>query len=231
MKKKILIAVGVLVLVVGGIWGFRTYQEIEKGKKERANTTIANVVEPTKTTTPVSAPVASGPMRTFNLTEKSLIRWTGYKKVGQHSGWFILFDGVGKMPDNNLEQATIELSIETDSVETDDPSGILTKVMKNESFFHCAKFPTATFKSVSIVKVETNVPNLYTVTGDLQIRDITKRIAFPATITVAGDTVKLEADFKVNRRWWNIVWQAAGDSFLYDDVRIELKAEAKEKAS
>jgi len=226
MKKNILIGAAVVVVVVAGIWGVRTYQEIQKGKKERATTVGATVVEPSKTETPAPAPKVSGPVRTFKLSDKSVIRWTGYKKVGQHSGWFILFDGVGKMPDNNLEQATIELSIETDSVETDDPSGILTKVMKNESFFHCEKYPTSTFKSVSIVKADG--PNKYTVTGDLQIRDITKRISFPATITVEDGVVKLEADFKVNRRWWNIIWQAAGDSFLYDDVRIELKAEAKE---
>lgn len=226
MKKKILIGVAVLVVVIGGIWGYRTYQEIEKGKKERATTVGATVSDATAPAPTKPTPTPVGPVRTFKLSDKSVIRWTGYKKVGQHSGWFILFDGVGKMPDNNLEQATIDLTIETDSCETDDPSGILTKVMKNESFFHCEKFPTSTFKSVSITKADG--PDKYTVTGDLQIRDVTKRISFPATITVTGDTVKLEADFKVNRRWWNIVWQAAGDSFLYDDVRIELKAEAKE---
>ncbi len=63
------------------------------------------------------------------------------------------------------------------------------------------------------------------------MRDITKRISFPAKITVQDGVVKLDADFKVNRRWWDIVYESVGDSFLYDDVRIELKAEAKEKAS
>jgi len=226
MKKKILIVVAALVVVIGGIWGVHTLKEIEKGKKERANTIGATVVDPTTAPTPTPTPVATGTMRTFKLSDKTDIRWTGYKKVGQHSGWFMLFDGVGKMSGTNIEQASIELTIETDSCETDDPSGILTKVMKNDSFFHCEKFPTSTFKSVSITKADG--PDKFTVVGDLQIRDITKRISFPATITMQDGVVKLNADFKVNRKWWNIIWQAAGDSFLYDDVRLELKAEAKE---
>jgi len=218
MIKKLAIVALIAIVALGGYW---TYQNL-KGKAERARTTGATLVDPTKTVTPTTAP--TGPMRTFKLADKTLIRWTGYKKIGQHSGWFILFDGAGKMPGNNIEQATIELNIETESCETDDM--ILTGIMKKESFFHCEKYPNSTFKSVSIAKADG--PNKFTVTGDLLLRDITKRISFPATITVENGIVKLDADFKVNRRWWNIIWQAVGDSFLEDDVRIELKAEAKE---
>jgi len=218
MKKIIVIG----VIAVAALAGYWTWQNL-KGKAERARTVGAQLVETTNAVKPAPA-AATGPMRTFKLDDKSLIRWTGYKKVGQHSGWFILFDGTGKMAGNNIEQGSIELSIETESCETDDM--ILTGVMKKDSFFHCEKFPNSTFKSVSIVKA--SGPDQYTVTGDLMLRDITKRISFPATITVKDGVVKLDADFKVNRRWWNIIWQAAGDSLLYDDVRIELKAEAKE---
>jgi len=227
MKKKILIGIAAVVLVGGAIFGIRTYREIEKGKKERANTTGAQLVVTTTTQAPANSTVPAGSMRTFKLGDKSLIKWTGYKKVGQHSGSFLLFEGTGKMPGANVEQGAIDLSIETDScIILDDPTGVLEKIMKKDSFFNCEKFPISTFKSVSITKADG--PNKYTVTGDLLLRDISKRIAFPATITVEGDTVKLDADFKVNRKWWNIIWQAAGDSFLYDDVRLELKAEAKE---
>jgi len=115
MKRKIILAAVVVVLVAGGIWGIQTYKEIQKGKAERANTAGAQLVTPTATQTPPPSAVPAGPMRTFVLGDKTLIKWTGYKKVGQHSGWFILFDGIGKMPGNNIEQATIELSIETES--------------------------------------------------------------------------------------------------------------------
>ncbi|MCX7887188.1 MAG: YceI family protein [Verrucomicrobiae bacterium] len=224
MKKLLVIAVVTAAVLLGVAGAYFAYQS-HVNKQQLAKSGQGMLVTDTGA---VAQPPAqpAGPVRTFKLSDKSVIKWTGYKKVGRHSGWFILFEGVGKMPDNNLEQATIEVSIETDSVETDDPTGILTKVMKNESFFHCEKFPTSTFKSVSIAKADG--PDKYTVTGDLQLRGITKRIAFPATITVSGDTVRLEADFKVNRRWWDIIWQGTGDSFLEDDVRIELKAEAKE---
>ncbi len=129
MIKKITIAVLIAVVAVGGYW---TYQNL-KGKAERARTTGAMLVDPTNTVAK-PPPVPAGPMRTFKLMDvagKTPVKWTGYKKVGQHSGWFILFDGTGKMPGNNIEQASIDLSIETDSCETDD--AILTGIMKKES--------------------------------------------------------------------------------------------------
>ncbi len=227
MKKKIIIVAAVLVVVGGGYWGVTTYKEIQKGKAERANTKGAQLVEPGTTTTQTpsnSQTVPAGPVRTFKLGPKSLIKWTGYKKVGQHSGWFDLFEGTGKMPGTDITQASIDFSIETDSCDTD--NGILTGIMKDNRFFNCQKCPISTFKSVSIVKA--NGPDKYTVTGDLNLRDITKRISFDAVITVKDDVVKLDADFKVNRRWWNIVYESVGDALLYDDVRLELNAEAKE---
>ena len=220
--RQLLIALGIALIAV---LGYGTWQNL-KGKAERARTTGATLVQTTNT---VAQPtqVATGPMRTFKLGDKSLIKWTGYKKVGQHSGWFILFDGTGKMPGNNIEQASIDLNIETESCETDDM--ILTGIMKKESFFHCEKYPNSTFKSINIVKADG--PNKYTVTGDLMLRDVTKRISFPATITVQDGVVKLDANFKVSRKWWNIEWQGVGDSFLEDDVRLELNVEAKETTS
>jgi len=220
MIKKLII---VALIAGAALAGYFVYQNrVNKQQLAGSNqgTVFTNVA--TRTTT------QDGPVRKFSITAKSLIKWTGYKKVGRHSGWFIIFDGTGTMPGTNIEQATIDLAIETDSCETD--NAILTGIMKDNRFFDCAKFPTSTFKSVSIAKAQ--APDTYTVTGNLTLRDVTKTIQFPAKITVEGGVVKLDADFKVNRRWWGIVYESVGDSFLEDDVRLELKAEAKEaKAS
>jgi polyisoprenoid-binding protein YceI len=219
MIKKLIIVALIAGAALGGYFVYQNRVNKQQLAGSNQSTVFTNVA--TRTTTQ-----AIGPVRTFKLAPTSLIKWTGYKKVGRHSGWFILFDGEGKMPGTNIEQATIDLSIETDSCETD--NAILTGIMKDNRFFHCEKFPASTFKSVSIVK--TDKPDIYTVTGNLLLRDVTKTIQFPAKITVEGGVVKLEADFKVNRRWWGIVYESVGDSFLEDDVRLELKAEAKESA-
>lgn len=240
MKKAGIIKT-IAVLAVLGVLGTGGYFYLQnlKGKAERARTAPATLREvpaagtnaaaaapSTDAVKPAVTAVPAGPVQTLKFAPDSLIRWTGYKKVGQHSGWFILFDGTCKIPGTNIEQAVFDLSIETESVETDEKTGLLTSVMKKESFFDCKKFPTSTFKSVSIVKAEG--PDKYTMTGDLQLRDITKRLEFPAVITLDKGVIKLDADFKVNRRWWNIVWQSGGDSFLYDDARLEIKITAKE---
>jgi polyisoprenoid-binding protein YceI len=220
MIKKLAIVAVIALAALGGYFAYQRHVNKQQLAKSDAGALVTDTGTPSKTTTQV----ATGPMRTFKLADKSQIKWTGYKKVGRHSGAFVLFEGTGKMPGTNIEQASIDLNIETESCETDDM--ILTGVMKKEQFFHCEKFPNSIFKSVSITKADG--PNKFTVIGDLMLRDVTKRISFPATITVEGDIVKLEADFKVNRRWWGIVYESVGDAFLEDDVRLELKAEAKE---
>jgi polyisoprenoid-binding protein YceI len=221
MKKKILIAAVVGVVALGGYFAYQNYVNKQQLAKADASNLVTNKVVQTPTTVP------TGPMRNFKLTSKdSPVKWTGYKKVGRHSGWFIIFEGTGAMSGHDLTTAKIDLTIDTESTETDDPTGVLTAVMKKADFFNCEKFPQSTFKSVSIAK--TDKPDIYTVTGDLQLRDVTKTIAFPATITEKDGVVKLTADFKVNRKWWGIVWKGAGDSVLEDDARIELNAEATE---
>lgn len=221
MKKKILIATFVGIVALGGYFAYQIYVNKQQLATSNASRLVTNEV--VKTTSHVS----TGPLRKFKLISKeSPVKWTGYKKVGRHSGWFIMFDGSGTVRGSDITTATIDLSIETESTETDEPTHVLDTVMKKADFFNCEKFPYSTFKSVNIAK--TDKPDTFTVTGDLQLRDVTKTIEFPATITEKDGIVKLTADFKVNRKWWGIVWKGAGDSVLEDDVRLELNAEAKE---
>jgi len=221
MIKKLAIAAVIAAVAVSGYFVYQNRVNKQQLAKADAGQLVTNKVVRTSSSAP------TGPVRKFKLTSKdSPVKWTGYKKVGRHSGWFIMFDGSGTMCGNDLTTATIDLNIETESTETDDPTGVLAAVMKKGDFFNCEKNPTSNFKSVSIAK--TDKPDIYTVTGDLQLRDVTKTIQFPATLTERDGVVKLTADFKVNRKWWGIVWKGAGDSVLEDDVRLELPAEAKE---
>jgi polyisoprenoid-binding protein YceI len=186
-----------------------------------ADTKEATIVEPTAPATTTAPQTPAGEVKVYSTTDASEFKWTGYKVIGQHSGWFIIFDGTAEVPGGNLEQATFELEVETMSVETDNAQ--LTKVMVGKDFFWCDEHPNMTFKST---KVEQSADGFW-VTGDLTLRGVTKSIRFPAKIVLEGDVLKLKAQFTVNRRWWNIVYEGVGDSVLKNDVLIELNVTAE----
>jgi polyisoprenoid-binding protein YceI len=64
------------------------------------------------------------------------------------------------------------------------------------------------------------------VTGNLTLHGITKSISFPATITVAGDTVNADATFSINRKDFSINYPGKVDDVIRDDVLVKLTIHA-----
>ena len=128
----------------------------------------------------------------FALTsENTKVEFTGVKKSGDsHSGGFNTLTGEMEICEGSV--LGIMVTIETDSLYSDAEK--LTGHLKNEDFFSVNEFPEMKFESSSI-KGEGDV----TVTGMLTMHGKTEEVSFPATITVDGETAKLNAEFKVDR--------------------------------
>lgn len=86
-----------------------------------------------------------------------------------------------------------------------------------------ARFPEATFRSVSIAPASGGG---YTVSGDMTIHGQTKRISFPATITVAQDAITATAEMTLDRRDFGVVYPGMPDDLIRDAVvlRVNLRA-------
>lgn len=125
---------------------------------------------------------------------KSTINWTGKKVTGQHEGTVNLKDGALVFKGTKLVGGTFNVDM-TSLVATDLKAGQgkekLEGHLKSEDFFGIEKFATATlvFKKLVI-----KAPNVYTVTGDLTIKGITKPVIFDLTTTAntASSTVKID---------------------------------------
>ena len=196
------------------------------GKRPEA-APAATVLEASQSapTSPVAPPmsVATDPVR-FELTDNTEIEWTGYKIVGSHSGSFLMYEGTIDLPDGTLGGAHFDVIIETMSVITDNET--LTGVVKGDSFFDVNDFPEATFVSTGVDPDG----EAYLVTGDLTLRDVTKTIRFPASMSVDDGVFTLTAEFTVNRRDWGIVYDGIGDNLLKDEVLISLQVEGEQAA-
>lgn len=151
----------------------------------------------------------------------SKVEWVGSKVTGKHDGGFKQFHGMVGVVDNDPEKSTVQIEIDATSIWADDPK--LTEHLQSKDFFEVETYPTATFKSTQIKKDG----DKYAITGDLTMHGQTKQITFPATIQVAEDRVKADAEFSIKRFDFGIVYKGKADNLIRDEVVLKLNIDAK----
>jgi polyisoprenoid-binding protein YceI len=99
----------------------------------------------------------------------------GHFGVGNIYGRFDSFSGDFVFDPNDPSKDSVKLEISTDSVDSNAPDR--DKHLKSPDFLNSKQFPTATFKSTAVKKVD---DKNYEVTGDFTLRGLTK----PVTVAV-----------------------------------------------
>ena len=145
----------------------------------------------------------------------SKVEFVGAKVTASHPGGFTDFGGKVELGDP-IEKSQIEVTIQTASLYADKSK--LSKHLKSADFFDVAQFPTATFRSTEIKKDGEG----HTITGDLTLHGVTKRISFPATVAVTGATLSANAEFSINRQDFGINYPGMRDDLIRDLVVIKL---------
>ncbi len=187
--------------------------------KDKVKAEVSQAVAPA---TPAPKAAQAATKYTFSQAN-SKFEFVGAKVTNKHHGSFGSFSGSVNLVDGKPEKSSVVADIEMASVSVDDER--LTGHLKTPDFFDVAKFPRARFTSTSITPQGVN-GTTYQVTGNLELHGITKSISFPATITVAGDTVDVNAEFAINRKDFGIVYPGAPDDLIKDDVLMRLKLHA-----
>ena len=147
-------------------------------------------------------------------------------------GKFDDFSGQIQLDEANPEQSSVEVTINTASVDT----GVKMRDddLRSPNFFDAAKFPEITFKSTSVKRTGENTAD---VTGNLSMHGVTKEVVLKVELlgkgagmqgtTVSGwdaGTALKRSDFGLS---WNKVIE--GTQVVGDDVQIELHVEADKK--
>lgn len=176
-------------------------------------------VEPAKTD---AAPAAKGAPQKLN-TQTSLIKWIGTKVTGKHNGEVKIKEGEVLVDNNKITGGKFVIDMAT--IEDKDLDGEwkekLEKHLKDTDFFEVTKFPTAKF---DITKVEEAENGKLTVTGNLEIKGVSKSISFPATVE-KDETQKIKgakANFNINRQEWGIVYKGKADDVIRDEINLDL---------
>ena len=151
--------------------------------------------------------------------------------AGGHNGKIKLRDGVLKVRDNELIGGTVTIDMSTITA-TDLEGEWKTKLenhLKNEDFFAIETYPTASFEIASVSPVDTINGASHLVSGNLQIKDITKSISFPANIRIVNNSVLATSQpFVIDRTEWGVTHRSGmmgtiKDKIIDDQVRITLK--------
>jgi polyisoprenoid-binding protein YceI len=149
--------------------------------------------------------------------------------ISEIEGAFKSFTGSMTATKPDFSDAQIDFSVDIASINTDNE--MRDTHLKADDFFNAEKFPKMIFKSISMNKLS---GNKYELTGNLTIRDVTKKVKFAVTY---GGTVKdpwgnVKAGFKatatINRLEYGLKWNTvteAGGAVVGSDVTIIINAE------
>ncbi|MCV9386477.1 YceI family protein [Reichenbachiella ulvae] len=144
------------------------------------------------------------------------------------TGTFSEFDCNIESKRNTFEGAKIEATVQVNSLSTKNVTR--DKHLRENDFFNVKKYPTMTFKSESFVQQSTKE---YIITGWLTIRDVTKKISFPAEYSgmakLGEKTISaFKASFVINRFDFNLTWDDTldtGSLVVGEDVTVNLNFE------
>ena len=153
---------------------------------------------------------------------KSKISWVGEKVTGKHEGTIDVKDGVLTFKGDKLTggNVTVDMtSIQATDLKAGEGKEKLEGHLKADDFFGTDKFATSkiVFKSVKLKSA-----GVYTVTGDLTIKKVTKPITFDLKVAKNSATTTL----KIDRTKYGIeygsgsIFDNLGDKAIYDEFQL-----------
>jgi polyisoprenoid-binding protein YceI len=150
------------------------------------------------------------------------------------SGFFKSFEGSVETDNENFEHASIDFSIDINSIDTTQPAR--DEHLKSAEFFDAATYPHIKFKSTSFKKTGDDE---YALIGNLTIKNVTK----PVTLNVEfggsaadfyGNTkAGFEITGKINRKEFGLTWDGvteAGSIVVGEDIKLTINAQLIKQA-
>ena len=163
----------------------------------------------------------------FEFSERnSNLVFVGSKVTGRESGGFNEFSGKIDLVDKRPEKSQVFVRIEMESVFSE--SNGLASHLRTPDFFHVKKYPFSTFIS-SRIKPDNMSENHYSITGDFDFHGVRKSITFPAKIIVGKNAVKVESEFFIKRKDFNVNYAGRANDLIRDEVVLRLIINASPK--
>lgn len=201
------------VLLVAGIVAFLAACTSPKANTEAEDAVeVEEVVEETTTNYVVNG-------------AESTVAWEGSKVTGDfHTGTVAV--SMGKLSVENGVLAGGEFVLDMGSVSAtdegmdDETKGKLVGHLTSPDFFDVDSFKTASFEIASATADS--------LTGNLTIKDVTKAITIPYTMSAEGDMASVSSTFSIDRTQWGVEYDSGsiiadlGDKAINDAIEFDI---------
>ena len=158
--------------------------------------------------------------------ETSVLFWKGFKPTGSHHGTVKLASGTMAMVDGAITGTFV---IDMNTITDADGLTKLDAHLKDADFFDVAKYATSKFVITSSEMKEGKMH----VTGDLTIKDVTKSITIPATVSEEEGVTTFKSDtFELNRVDFNVKYGSKSifanlkDKFINDNMELSFEVQS-----
>lgn len=126
----------------------------------------------------------------------------------------------------DITKSSVTADIKTDTIDTD--NAMRDKDLHSEKFFDVQKYPDIKFQSTSVQRRGDD----YVAIGNLTIKDVTKQVDLPFTLTQAEvrgkKKIGVEANLTIDRLDYHVDYDSTGTT-VSKDVKIEIDLEANEQ--
>lgn len=162
----------------------------------------------------------------------SLVEWVGTKATGEHSGDMKLKSGELKMEGGKLIGGSFVLdmtSINVTDLEGEKKSDLEGHLRDND-FFEVTKYPEGKFNITEVKEQASESGQTHVIGGNLTLKDSTKYVELPATVTYENNVLKASTpQFTIDRTQWGILYKSSkvGDVMINDNMGIKIVLEAK----
>lgn len=199
------------------------------GEKIEVND-VDELVDNTTDPVPVEATIVN---YTINI-KSSVINWEGAKITGKHGGTLMLKEGALQVESNAIKGGTFVLDMASIAV-TDLQAGQgkedLEDHLKTGDFFEVETYPTAQFEITEVATADDREDASHYITGNLTIRDVTKQVKLPASVTLTETSITAETPaFLINRQLWGIDYEGKVDDLIQDEIGLTIKIQADKAA-
>ncbi len=171
-------------------------------------------------------------------TTRSLVRWRGTKVGGgSHAGVVHLADGHIRLQDGRVRSGRVTVDMHSIAVtdippDQPEPRALLREHLSHDEFFGVDRFPTAHFVLTAVEPAE---HGLYTVSGNLAIRDSVHNVTFQAAAPVVTEgELWASAHFGIDRQLWGIDFDgrtsALRNAIVHDLIQLQLTVVARADA-
>ena len=168
----------------------------------------------------------------------STLGWEGKAVTHGHNGTIQFSSGELLVKGNAVVGGTVTVEMKTlkaTDIKDADSQGKFEGHMTGDDFFGVEKFPTSTFKNVSVapIKGAAATADNATITGDMTIKGVTQRISFPAKVGVKDGVAAATGKVTIDRTKFGLKYgsktffDSIGDKAIYDTFDLTFNVIAK----